>query len=268
MRLIFLLLLLFSNTGFSQLSAPQCPKIIKNPGGSPVVIEDVGEITIGAGSSITIDPVLDKFYRRSQDLDDFIVAGTLVVNDGTSDLASTIGREYIQSCSLKLDIRENNVSITKPTLIVDFTGGVNVTDQGNGKAEVDILDNGSGTEYQFWNDGNTYSTTSNNWVTIFDTDDVGDEIVTANGTYWLFVTSEQTNTDSDKDTGWRVRFNDTTLADQRQGPVDDDLYMPRSTQYIITLDGTDRIRVDHGQTDQGGTARTRRIRVIIKRVGS
>ncbi len=69
--------------------------IIKNEGASPVTIDDLG-ITIDATAQIDFHELFD-FTRiaDSNDLRDYVSAGTLVVNDGTSDLDTSDGVDFL-----------------------------------------------------------------------------------------------------------------------------------------------------------------------------
>ncbi len=69
--------------------------IIKNNGASPVTIEDLG-ISIDATSQIDFHELFDYTeIADSDDLRDLVTAGTLVINDGSSDLSSADGVEFL-----------------------------------------------------------------------------------------------------------------------------------------------------------------------------
>ena len=69
--------------------------IIKNSGGAPVEIADLG-ISIPASSQITMsDQFSFEEIAGSDDLRDLVTAGTLVLNDGSSDLSSANGTLYL-----------------------------------------------------------------------------------------------------------------------------------------------------------------------------
>jgi len=69
--------------------------IIKNNGGSPITIEDLG-ITVPASSQITFSDQFEyQEIASSDDLRDEVNSGNLVVNDGSSDLSSANGVLYL-----------------------------------------------------------------------------------------------------------------------------------------------------------------------------
>jgi len=69
--------------------------IIKNDGASPVMIEDLG-ITVDATSQIDFHEQFDYTdIADSDDLRDLVTAGTLVINDGTSDLSPADGTDFL-----------------------------------------------------------------------------------------------------------------------------------------------------------------------------
>jgi len=69
--------------------------IIKNNGGSPITIEDLG-ITVPATSQITFSDQFDyEDIASSDDLRGEVNSGNLVVNDGSSDLTSPNGVLYL-----------------------------------------------------------------------------------------------------------------------------------------------------------------------------
>jgi len=70
-------------------------KILKNTTASPVDITDVG-VTIPASGQITVEAVDDLLFKGSSDVVTLIGNGTVVVNDGTSDLSITDGIDLIK----------------------------------------------------------------------------------------------------------------------------------------------------------------------------
>jgi hypothetical protein len=70
-------------------------KILKNTTGSPVDISDVG-VTVPASSQITIPPTDYLLYADSDNVITLVGAGTLVVNDGSSDLGINEGSKLLQ----------------------------------------------------------------------------------------------------------------------------------------------------------------------------
>ena len=70
-------------------------KILKNTTASPVTITDVGQ-TVPASGQLTIDPNDYWLYAASSDAITLIGNGTLIVNDGSSDLSIASGSKLIQ----------------------------------------------------------------------------------------------------------------------------------------------------------------------------
>lgn len=260
MRFLLATLLLFAPLAMASGS-----KFIKNTTGADI---DVAGVTIEPGEYFEITNNHAPQWSIREDVDAGLVSGDLVLardNSGTTDITDlTEARRFLKN---KWVFAISGTEESDDQIKVDFTGNVSGSVSGE-TLTVNISPNAPGAlTHAFCEDNDTSSTTSNSWVTLMDTNDTDECDITglAAGQYHLHATSEQTNSDSDKDTGWRVRVDSTTIGEQHQGPVDDELYMPRSTQTIVTLPA--RIRVDHGQTDQGGTARTRRIRLFFLRVG-
>ena len=133
------------------------------------------------------------------------------------------------------------------------------------QAAIDELAAVSGVEAaQTFYDSTQYNTTSNGWVTIFDEDFTA----IGGGTYLLVVTLEYTNTDKEKRIGHRVRQEGTTISDTRNTVGFDNAFTMYTFHSIITAVTNERIRIDHGQTDDGGTGRTKNIRVSMYKVGA
>jgi len=69
--------------------------IIKNDGASPVMIEDLG-ISVDATAQIDFHELFDfTDIADSDDLRDLVTAGTLVVNDGSTDLSASDGVDFL-----------------------------------------------------------------------------------------------------------------------------------------------------------------------------
>jgi hypothetical protein len=81
--------------------AVQWTVIIKNGGGSPVTINDLG-IAIPATGQVTMSTFFEfAEIAGSEDLRDLVTAETLVVNDGSSDLTAANGLKWITEGNLK-----------------------------------------------------------------------------------------------------------------------------------------------------------------------
>lgn len=70
-------------------------KIIKNPGASPVTVNDVG-VTIPGVSSYTIPPQDYLLWAASSDIISSIGSLTLIINDGSFDLTVSDGVDLIK----------------------------------------------------------------------------------------------------------------------------------------------------------------------------
>lgn len=71
-------------------------KILRNDSASPVVIVDVGSVTINAGDSYTINPNEYPLFAASSNTVTFIGNGDLTVNDGSFDLTISDGVDLIK----------------------------------------------------------------------------------------------------------------------------------------------------------------------------
>lgn len=115
----------------------------------------------------------------------------------------------------------------------------------------------------YFSDDTQYNTTSNGWVTIFDQTLSG---LPFPGRYLVFWCCEVAQSDKQKDQGTRVRLDDTTINELRDGLSTENNYMTRMAFFEADLTTSSRLRLDHGQTNEGGTGRTRRIRFFLVRI--
>lgn len=69
--------------------------IIKKPTAGDLFINDLGIIIPGSGQDTFTDPETIRSVVGSVDLRDFVTSGTLVVNNGTQDLAAQLGLIYL-----------------------------------------------------------------------------------------------------------------------------------------------------------------------------
>jgi hypothetical protein len=75
--------------------------IVKNNGGSPVWVDDLG-VSIPATSQVTLSDLFElSEILDSKSLDTLILNSTLVVNNGTSDLSAIDGDKYLQIENVK-----------------------------------------------------------------------------------------------------------------------------------------------------------------------
>lgn len=128
------------------------------------------------------------------------------------------------------------------------------------------------TELEAFNDDSTSSTTTNGWSTKHNITTVG--IKTA-GTFSITHSAQIGQSDKEKQVGYRAQWKADssgtwiTLADVRNGLGTDDGYELRTGINIVTLASDDQvdIRQQFGQTDDGGTGRSRFNSIVIQRVG-
>lgn len=128
------------------------------------------------------------------------------------------------------------------------------------------------TEFEAYASDNTQSTTSNGWVTKagypYTT-----EVKTA-GQYVIDFTAEVGQTDKEKQVGFRVQWRQGTsgswvkLSDTRNGVSTDDEYALRTGFRLVTLpiDTEFQVRLQWGQTDDGGSGLIRNAGIKIGKV--
>lgn len=112
-------------------------KILKNPGVTDVVIDDMGEVVIPSSGQRELDPVHAGNWMRSDDTASYILSEILVMNDGSVDLSPIAGERYLRSLysvnvELNSEIKEqvvNNINFKSPFL---------VTKSGDGVVDVDV----------------------------------------------------------------------------------------------------------------------------------
>lgn len=116
-------------------------KIIKNTTGSDIPLNEVG-LTIEAGTSYTL--VLDEYLRWATpevitELTTPVNAGDLVINDGTNDLSASDGLRFMEYADRHY-VEDSGVNKSKVNVITNYDTGLQVTDNGNGKVTVDVLE--------------------------------------------------------------------------------------------------------------------------------
>ena len=170
-----------------------------------------------------------------------------------------------EDCELKLtaDIIELDPVITNPTGGSDFE-------------DVDaylryLASLGTITPVQEWTrypTGSEISTSSNNWINIFDTNDVGDDITVPPGQYILVVSHLYTQSIANAQAGTRVRINNTRVLDARDGVSVANVFEQRSMPgRSFVVNNNSRIRVDFGQTDDGGIMTLKDLEITLLRIG-
>ena len=127
------------------------------------------------------------------------------------------------------------------------------------------------TSFDEFFDDTQKNTTSNGWVTYdtFTTAEIKDA-----GLYYLGWSVAIGQSDKEKRVGIRVRFRPTggsfaNVSDFRETVGFDNTFTLHSGFKIVTLniDNTVDIRVQWGQTDDGGTGRLKDVNIIFYRVG-
>lgn len=92
--------------------------VLKNTTASDVFIPDVG-VTVPASSLDTFtDDGLIRDLAGSQDVRNFVTAGTLTVNDGASDLSTPIGLTYLAQLWSSAGLDDNPIKLKE--VEVDF----------------------------------------------------------------------------------------------------------------------------------------------------
>lgn len=130
------------------------------------------------------------------------------------------------------------------------------------------------TEFEAFEDSPNQNTASNGWVT--KNNYPYTTAVKSAGDYVIDYSAQIGQSDKEKVVGFRVQFREgtggswTTLVDVRDGLSIDNGYQLRSGFQIITLAlSTEfQVRLQWGQTDEGGTGRIRNAAIKIGKVSS
>ena len=109
--------------------------ILKNTTGSDIYI--VGRQLVASGQD---DFTSEQFADLIDDalLLTAVDSGNIVVNDGSSDLSTTIGRKFIEKTLLRIDVEEDGVATGTDITTFNFLGQVDIIDAGSGVVDVDI----------------------------------------------------------------------------------------------------------------------------------
>lgn len=126
-------------------------------------------------------------------------------------------------------------------------------------------------EIQAFNDDSTQSTTSNGWVT--KSNFPWTTAMLPAGDYVVTFSAELGQSDKEKNVGYRVQWREGTsgtwldLTSIVNGLSIDDGYELRTGFRVITVSSTSviQVRVQFGQTDEGGTGRIRNAGVSVTR---
>jgi len=127
-------------------------------------------------------------------------------------------------------------------------------------------------EFESFSDDSQENTTSNDWVTK-DNYPYTTTSKTA-GDYIIDYSAQLGQSDKEKEVGFRVQWREGTsgswidLVDVRDGVSQDDAWQLRTGFNLITLSssGVFQVRLQWGQTDEGGTGRIRNAAIKISRV--
>lgn len=130
------------------------------------------------------------------------------------------------------------------------------------QAAIDELADDEDVDFESFTDTTEYATTSNNFITIFDRNYNNIQ----GGTYLLLVTYAYTNSDKEKRVGHRVILDNTPLDDVRNTVGFDNAFSSTTFHRIVPASTGVRLRLQHGETDDGGTARTKDITITLIRV--
>ena len=115
-------------------------KLLKNTTNVIVFISDVG-ISIPALGTYLITTQEYLLWAASLDYQSLVTSSTIVVNNGSIDLAPNDGIRYINYAD-RAKVQVNGVDVTQVATTLNFTGSVTVTDNSNGKATVNVTGTG------------------------------------------------------------------------------------------------------------------------------
>lgn len=139
-------------------------KILKNPTASPIEIDDVGGVIIGATSQRTLFPDHYLKWANSTETKTLLNAGSLIMNDGNSDLDPDEAVRFLESVA-QVIIQEDDISQDKMIETLNFEGDTSIIDEGDGKLTV-LTIGGSSQVSAGWNQDDTESSTrSSNYQT-------------------------------------------------------------------------------------------------------
>lgn len=116
-------------------------KILINSVSGEIEIPDTG-ITIGVSGLYEIPPQDYLLWDASLDVIEPIVSGYLTVNDGYVNLSANDGLRFLRYPD-RPAIQFSDADIVRVARILNFIGSVNVTNDGDGKATIEVLGSGS-----------------------------------------------------------------------------------------------------------------------------
>lgn len=110
-----------------------------------VELDDVGGAIVPASGQKSIDPLHYQKWARSVDVVNHLIAGTLIMNDGTNDLTSDEGVRYLRRI-YDLAVEDSNIPNQRVTTTINFGNNLDVTNDSNGKVTVDAKNEGEGND--------------------------------------------------------------------------------------------------------------------------
>lgn len=229
----------------------------------PLKIEDSTN-----GSQINFAP------KEANPLEDYLAAKGLSIENLDTILIDATGGELqftdlvngVKLLSQLLDAEEENFDPTGTTLVSTKTGPA-IRELAQNPPPIDAL-----TEFEAFESASQQSTTSNGWVTKsgypYTTD------VKTAGTYVIDHTAQVGQSDKEKTVGHRVQYREgtsgtwITLIDIRDALSTDGAFQVRTGFNLLTLttDTVFQLRIQWGQTDDGGTGLIKEANIKIGRV--
>lgn len=120
-------------------------KILINSVSGEIEIPDTG-VTIGVSGLYEIPPQDYYLWAASLDVITPVVSGYLTVNDGYENLSPNDGLRFLRYPD-RSTIQLSDSDIVRFSRILNFIGSVNVTDNGDGKATVEVFGSSVSAEY-------------------------------------------------------------------------------------------------------------------------
>jgi len=241
-------------------------KILKNNTASIVDVTDVG-IEVPASGTFTIEPTDYWILAASDDTSSLLTAGTLTMNDGTSDLSTSDGINFLK------------FGEDYATWNADRIQGITVddTDIANGKilkynstsGNLEYEDDETsasvfGTHYNYLDSDGESTTTSNGWV-----DKVNLTTTSLDAGDYLVQWSAEISCPKEDMVEARMMIGGSGEGEVTMHHKGEDatVWSMFSGMKEVTLTaGAVNLKIQYGQTDLGGTGRIRNARISIWRV--
>jgi len=242
-------------------------KILKNSTSTDIEITSIG-LSVIALSSYTVN-VEDYLLLASDDsiteLTSLISSGDIVVNDGTSDLSSTDGLNYIKYPDFAGSSRfDNSTNSFTSTNVQDA-----IEEAASGGVTIEQL-----IEFEGYENTTTHSTTSNGWV-----QKSGYPYTTSTkspGKYKIDHTAQLSQTKRESPLGYQIQWRTgtsgswITLYEVKwgSGAENSSYYDIKSGISVIELstETNFQIRFMFGYTVDGGTARMQKTNITLWKV--